>query len=153
MTRPPLVIASIASRRAVRSRGIMFSRRRGIRPLLHQTLRNGRFQHVSPQAHAPETRSTLGAIHRDEGLMAALNELSGAVGVAASSLAMLLPEKCRPTLKESAVSLLRSVGGVDLAAARLLNSISATHGSRPAMKSDLAAGRITSPCTRRDGWR
>lgn len=82
---------------------------------------------VSPQAHAPETRSTLGAIHRDEGLMAALNELSGAVGVAASSVATLLPEKCRPALKKEAVSLLRSVGGMDLGAARSLNSISATH--------------------------
>lgn len=82
---------------------------------------------VSPQAHAPEARATLGAIHRDEGLMATLNELSGAVGVTASSLATLLPEKCRPTLKEAAVALLRSVGGMDLAAVRSLNSVSATH--------------------------
>ncbi len=73
---------------------------------------------VMPQAHAPQSRASLGALHRDEGVMAALNELAGAVGVAASSLAPLLPERCREMLKRDAVELLRSIGGMDLAGVR-----------------------------------
>jgi plasmid maintenance system antidote protein VapI len=75
---------------------------------------------VTPQAHLPKSRGSLGALHRDEGVMVAINELAGAVGVAAASIARFLPERCRLTLKRDALELLDSIGGMNLVSVRAI---------------------------------
>jgi hypothetical protein len=88
---------------------------------------------VSPQAHQPERRPTLGSYYRQESYLAALNELAGATGVASSGLLWLLPKARKEKLKAASVALLRSVGGLDLAAVRQMEF----EGGDPA-KSDSA---------------
>ena len=73
---------------------------------------------VAPQAHQPQTRPTLGSYYRAESYLAALNELAGATGVVSGGLLWLLPQARKTQLKTATVALLRSVGGVDLAAVR-----------------------------------
>ncbi len=74
---------------------------------------------TAPQAHNPVGVSTLGAFFQEAGCLASLNELADATGVCAAALIPLLTLGDRKQrLKETAVALLRAVGGVDLAALR-----------------------------------
>jgi hypothetical protein len=73
---------------------------------------------VAPQAHQPQSQPTLGSYYPVESYLAALNELAGATGVASGGLLWLLPQVRKAQLKTATVALLRSVGGVDLAAVR-----------------------------------
>lgn len=72
---------------------------------------------TAPQVYNPLGLPTLGSVFQEGGCLASLNELAGATGVCAVGLIPLLTmEERRQRLKESAVSLLRSVGSVDLEA-------------------------------------
>jgi hypothetical protein len=74
---------------------------------------------TSPQVHNPMGVPTLGSIFQEGGAVVSLNELAGAVGVCAAGLLdRLTPGDRRARLKAASVSLLRAVGGVDLASLR-----------------------------------
>jgi hypothetical protein len=75
---------------------------------------------LTPQAHNPAGRPTLGGVLQDAGLLAALNELAGAVGVCGASLSRLLKvaDDRRRALRDGSLALLRNIGGVDLEALR-----------------------------------
>jgi hypothetical protein len=74
----------------------------------------------APQAHNPGQRPTLGGVLQEAGLLAALNELSGATGVCGAALGQLLSLAVdrRRTLREASVALLRNVGGVNVSMLR-----------------------------------
>ena len=70
---------------------------------------------TAPQAHNLQGIPTLGSVFQEGGFLISLNELAGATGVCAAAVTpMLKPGERNKRLKEMAVSLLLTVGGVDL---------------------------------------
>lgn len=74
---------------------------------------------TAPQAHNQSQISSLGTLFKEASFLASLNELAAATGTGGAALIPLLTLGDRKQrLKEANADLLRSVGGVDLAALR-----------------------------------
>lgn len=70
---------------------------------------------TAPQVHNPLGLPTVGSFFQEGGCLVSLNELAGATGACVAGLIPVLTlEERSQRLKESTVSLLRSVGGADL---------------------------------------
>jgi len=78
----------------------------------------------TPQAHNPLGVPTLGSVPQDAGLLAALNEVAGAIGVCGAGLVQLLNCGDRSKgLRRAAIDMLSNVGGVDLVRLRGLRGL------------------------------